>query len=86
VVIVLAFYSTFDILHMYFEVNQPIERIIMLGVYQQLNAIFDLRCIELASDAEEMERFRASAFYAKHMALGRTECQAICCAVQLDMQ
>ncbi len=57
----------------------------MLGVYQQLNAIFERKCIEMASDAEKMERFRASAFYAKQMELGKTECQSIDCAIQLEM-
>jgi hypothetical protein len=57
----------------------------MLGVYQQLNAIFELECIEFASDSDLMVRFRACAYYKKQIELGRTECQAICSAVANDM-
>jgi hypothetical protein len=57
----------------------------MLKVTSQLNEIFNNKCVAFASDPAMMEKLRAGSFYAKQMALGRSELDAICNAVSGSM-
>jgi len=55
-----------------------------LSVANQINNIFDAKCVEFASDSVLMDRLRVSRFYSNQISLGRTEFDAICNAVRLS--